>query len=365
MRNRCLYILTVLTVFCHICLAQADNASSKAGTVPTFPDPPAGFNLQRNNIPHGKMTVVQYPSKTLGKRREMSVYTPPGYTENRKYPVLYLLHGLGQDYRQWTEWCQADNVIDNLIADGKMQPVIMVFPNCDTRLTVTDTASSGRSGRADGFEGYGKPFEEDLLKDIIPYIDSHYSTISNREHRALAGLSMGGGQSLNIGLYHLETFAYVGGFSSAPNTNKFGGMYTNVPFIPDLKAAREQLKLLWIGCGNKDGLFGISEKAHQYLSGIGMPHVWNVDTNGHDNTEWDRNLYLFAQQIFIQQHQPGRLQTFAPGQVRLLSGPFLDAQRTDEKYILSMDPDRLLAPFQQDAGIPVKKKIMAAGRAGA
>ncbi|MBC9934427.1 beta-L-arabinofuranosidase domain-containing protein [Chitinophaga qingshengii] len=355
MNNRCLYILIVFMTLRHMCMAQADKAAFKADTVPTFPDPPVGFNVQRNDIPHGKMTVVQYLSKTLGKRRELSVYTPPGYAADRKYPVLYLLHGIGADYRQWTEWCQADNVVDNLIADGKLQPVIMVFPNCDTRLTVTDTASSSRSGRADGFEGYGKSFEEDLVKDIIPYIDSHYSTIIDREHRALAGLSMGGGQSLNIGLYHLETFAYVGGFSSAPNTNKFGGMYTDVEFIPDRKAAREKLKLLWIGCGNKDGLFRISEKAHQYLDEIGMPHVWNVDTNGHDNTEWDRNLYLFAQRIFIQ-HRPGALQAFAPGRVRLLPGPFLDARRTDEKYMLSLDPDRLLAPFQKDAGIPVKKE---------
>nr|WP_295875070.1 alpha/beta hydrolase-fold protein [uncultured Chitinophaga sp.] len=298
MRNRYLYVLMVFMTLSHICLAQADKPALKADTVPNFPDPPPGFNVHRNDIPHGGLAVVQYDSKTLGKRREMSVYTPPGYAADRRYPVLYLLHGVGADYRQWTEWCQADNVVDNLLADGKMQPVIIVFPNCDTRLTVTDTSSAARSGRADRFEGYRKSFEEDLLKDIIPYIDAHYSTIKDREHRALAGLSMGGGQSLNIGLYHLETFAYVGGFSSAPNTNKFGGMYTDVEFIPDIKAARENLKLLWIGCGNKDGLFGISEKAHQYLNEVGIPHVWSVDTNGHDNTEWDRNLYLFAQQLF-------------------------------------------------------------------
>lgn len=298
MSNRYLFISIVFFIASHICLVQTGKAALKADTIPTFPDPPAGFNVQRNDVPHGKLAAVQYNSKTLGKLREMNVYTPPGYSPDKKYPVLYLLHGLGQDYGQWTEWCQADNVVDNLIADGKIQPLIMVFPNCDSRLTVTDTSLANRSGRADNFEGYRKPFEEDLLKDIIPYIDSHYSTISDGEHRALAGLSMGGGQSLNIGLHHLETFAYIGGFSSAPNTNQFGGMYTDVQFVPDIKAAREKLKLLWIGCGNKDGLFRISEKAHQYLSETGIPHIWNVDTNGHDNTEWDRNLYLFSQQIF-------------------------------------------------------------------
>ncbi|WP_436484693.1 alpha/beta hydrolase [Chitinophaga sp. ARDCPP14] len=298
MSNRYLFVLIVFIVASHICLAQTGKVSFNADTVPSFPDPSAGFNVQRNNVPHGKLTVVQYDSKTLGKRREMSVYTPPGYSADKKYPVLYLLHGLGSDYRQWTEWCQADNIVDNLIADDKIQPVILVFPNCDSKLTVTDTATASRSGRADGFEGYRKPFEEDLLKDIIPYIDSHYYTISDREHRAIAGLSMGGGQSLNIGLYNLGTFAYIGGFSSAPNTNMFGGMYTDVKFVPDIKTAQEKLKLLWVACGNKDGLFGISEKAHQYLNEISVPHVWSVDTNGHDNTEWDRNLYLFSQHIF-------------------------------------------------------------------
>ncbi len=290
MSSRCLFIL-IWMIIGHTCLANAD-------TIPTFAEPPAGYNAVNNNIPHGKLTIVQYKSASLGKLREMSVYTPPGYTADKKYPVLYLLHGIGADYRQWTEWCQADNVADNLIAAGKIQPLIIVFPNCDAKLTVTDTAAASRSGRADGFEGYRKLFERDLLEDIIPYIDAHYATMNDREHRAIAGLSMGGGQSLNIGLHHLETFAYVGGFSSAPNTNKFGGMYNDTEFIPDIKAAKEKLKLLWIGCGNKDGLFGISEKAHQYLEETGVSHIWNVDTNGHDNKEWDRNLYLFSQYIF-------------------------------------------------------------------
>lgn len=297
MNNRYLFISIVFIVASHISLAQTNNVTD---TIPTFPDPPVGYNAQDNKIAHGKLTAVRYDSKTLGKQREMNVYTPPGYSADKKYPVLYLIHGLGADYRQWTEWCQADNIADNLIAAGKMQPIIIVFPNGDAKLTVTDTATASRSGRADGFEGYRKPFEEDLLKDIIPYIDAHYSTINDNEHRAIAGLSMGGGQSLNIGLHHLETFAYVGGFSSAPNTNKFGGMYSDVKFIPDVQAARDKMKLLWIGCGTKDGLFGISEKAHLYLNEISVPHIWNVDTNGHDNNEWDRNLYLFSRKIFKQ-----------------------------------------------------------------
>lgn len=297
-RNRYLFISLILVVVGNSCLAQTDSASFKKDSVPTFPDPPAGFNVQRNNIPHGKLTVVQYDSKAIGKRRQMNVYTPPGYSSGLKYPVLYLLHGLGEDYRQWTQWCRAGNIIDNLIADGKIRPLIIVLPNCDAKLTVTDTAKANRSGRVDGFAGYGKLFEEDLLQDIIPYIDSHYSTLSDREHRAIAGLSMGGGQSLNIGLYNLKTFAYIGGFSSAPNTNMFGGIYTDVKLVPDIETAREKLKLLWIACGNKDGLFDISKKVHSFLAENGIPHVWNVDRNAHDNIEWDNNLYLFSLHIF-------------------------------------------------------------------
>jgi enterochelin esterase-like enzyme len=249
-------------------------------------------------VPHGKLTAIQYDSKTLGKRREMNVHTPPEYSPDKKYPVLYLLHGLNEAYGQWTEWCQADVIIDNLIADGKIKPFIMVFPNCDAKLTSSDTSKANRSGRADGFVGYRKPFEDDLLKDIIPYIDSHYSTLADHEHRAIAGLSMGGGQSLNIGLYNLNTFAYIGGFSSAPNTNMFGGIYSNVEFVPDIKAAKDKLKLLWIACGKKDGLLWVSQKVHQYLKDRGIPHVWHVDSNAHDNTEWDNNLYLFAQHLY-------------------------------------------------------------------
>ena len=270
------------------------NADDK----PAFNDPPAGFNERRENVPHGTLTAVQYDSKTLATKRQMNVYTPPGYSADKKYPVLYLLHGMGEDYRQWTEWCQADNIVDNLIAEGKIKPMIMVFPNCDAKLTVDNTSKENRSGNADGFEGYRKPFEEDLIKDIIPYIESHYPVLSDREHRAIAGLSMGGGQSLNIGLYNIGTFAYIGGFSSAPNTNMFGGMYSNVEFVPDVKAAKEKLKLLWVACGNKDGLIRVSQGVHQYLKEQGIPHIWHVDSNAHDNAEWDNNLYFFAQHLF-------------------------------------------------------------------
>jgi len=253
---------------------------------PAFDDPPAGFRAKRESIPHGELTMVEYDSKTVGTRRKMLVYTPPGYSTDRKYPVLYLLHGIGGDEREWQRTCQPENILDNLLADGKIQPMIVVMPN--GRAQVNDRAEGNVFATAPAFAN----FENDLLKDVIPAIESKYSVYTNRENRALAGLSMGGGQSLNFGLGHLDTFAWVGGFSSAPNTKP------PAELVPDPAAAREKLKLLWLACGNKDGLIRISQGVHNYLKENGVPHVWHVDSHGHDGTEWAKNLYLFAQHIF-------------------------------------------------------------------
>ncbi|GAO42352.1 hypothetical protein FPE01S_01_13660 [Flavihumibacter petaseus NBRC 106054] len=264
---------------------------------PFFDDPPAGFRIRRDDIAHGTIATVQYDSKTLSTRREMLVYLPPGYTTKRKYPVIYLLHGLNSGAGQWPYWVRADYVIDNLLADGKIAPVIMVFPNCNTNITVANPKPDEQEERKGGFKGYAESFQNDLLNDIIPYIESHYPVYTDRRHRALAGLSMGGGQSLNIGLSNINMFAYVGGFSSAPNTHEFGGL-SDTKLVADPAAAREQLKLLWLGCGSKDGLIRVSQRVHQYLKEQAVPHVWHVDDNGHDDTEWASNLYLFAQHIF-------------------------------------------------------------------
>jgi len=280
---------------------------------PAFPDPPAGFNLKRDNVPHGELTPIEYDSKSLGTRRRMRVYTPPGYSTARKYPVLYLLHGIGGTDTEWTQACHANLIIDNLLAEGKIQPMVLVFPDGNSSRTAADLAAAGSgvpagqnpenrgaaapaggAGRGPGMnmDAWLTPFENDLLKDIIPYIDSHYAVYTDRDHRALAGLSMGGGQTLNIGLVHPETFAWVGGFSSAPDTRMPPASLVPDPSVP------KQLKLIWLGCGNRDGLIRISQSVHQYLKQNDVPHIWHVDGNAHDTTEWDNNLYLFSQHIF-------------------------------------------------------------------
>ncbi len=251
-----------------------------------FADPPAGFNAKREGVPRGQLEMVTYDSKSVGSARKMQVYTPPGYSKDRKYPVLYLLHGIGGDETEWQRFATPNILLDNLLADGKVTPMIVVMPN--GRAQKNDRAEGDVFRTAPAFAA----FEEDLLKDVIPTIESRYSVEADREHRALAGLSMGGGQSLNFGLAHLDTFAWIGGFSSAPNTKP------PAQLVPDPAGTKQKLKLLWLSCGNKDGLIGISQGVHAYLKEKDVPHVWNVDSNSHDATHWRNNLYHFAQRIF-------------------------------------------------------------------
>jgi enterochelin esterase-like enzyme len=258
----------------------------KPDDVPAFPDPPAGFDQQRKDIPHGRLEMISYESKSVGTTRKMQVYTPPGYSKEKKYPVLYLLHGIGGDETEWQRFCRPNVLLDNLLAEGKVAPMIVVMPN--GRAQKNDRAEGDIFKSAPAFAA----FEKDLLNDVIPAIETRFSVQANREHRALAGLSMGGGQSLNFGLGHLDTFAWVGAFSAAPNTKP------PAQLVPDPAVAREKLKLLWVACGKKDGLIRVSQGVHAYLKENDVPHVWHVDGNAHDPTEWKNNLYLFSQRLF-------------------------------------------------------------------
>jgi enterochelin esterase-like enzyme len=254
--------------------------------VQAYPEPSEGIAANRPEIAHGKLEMIEYDSKTVGTRRKMQIYTPPGYSPDKKYPVLYLLHGIGGDETEWQRFATPNLLMDNLLAEKKAVPMIIVLPN--GRAQKNDRAEGNVFASAPAFA----TFEQDLLKDLIPAIESRYSVQADREHRAIAGLSMGGGQSLNFGLAHLDTFAWIGGFSSAPNTKP------PAQLVPDAGAAREKLKLLWLSCGNKDGLIRISQGVHAYLKEKNVPHVWNVDGHAHDPTHWKNNLYYFLQRVF-------------------------------------------------------------------
>lgn len=253
---------------------------------PAFAEPPADFYVARDSVPRGKLSMIEYDSKTVGTTRRMQVYTPPGYMADQRYPVLYLLHGIGGDETEWQRFAQPNVILDNLIAEGRAVPMIVVMPN--GRAQPNDRAEGDVFAAAPAFAN----FERDLLDDVIPTIESRYGTLADREHQALAGLSMGGGQSLNFGLGHLDTFAWVGGFSSAPNTKP------PAQLVPDPNLATERLKLLFLSCGNQDGLIRISQGVHAYLKESGVPHIWHVDGNGHDPKHWRNSLYHFAQKLF-------------------------------------------------------------------
>ncbi|MBN2163352.1 MAG: esterase family protein [Pontiellaceae bacterium] len=253
---------------------------------PAFAEPPAGFNVIRSDIPHGRLEMIEYDSKTVGVARRMNVYTPPGYSRDRKYPVLYLLHGIGGDETEWERFAHPEILLDNLIADGKAVPMIIVMPN--GRAQKNDRPEGNIYAAAPAFE----TFERDLLDDVIPAIEARYSTFADAEHRALSGLSMGGGQTLNFGLGHLEKFAWIGAFSAAPNTR------APADLMPDPEAAKKQIRLLMISCGNRDGLITISQGVHAYLKEHEVPHIWHVDGNGHDATHWQNSLHHFLPLIF-------------------------------------------------------------------
>jgi enterochelin esterase-like enzyme len=253
-----------------------------------FPTPPEGFDKAREEIAHGKIEMIEYDSKSVGNKRKAVVYTPPGYSAEKKYPVLYLLHGIGGDEEEWRRGGHPEIILDNLIAENKAVPMIVVMPN--GRAQPNDRAGTNAMATAPAFA----KFDKDLLNDLIPFIQSKYSVKTDRENRALAGLSMGGGQSLNFGLANLDTFAWIGGFSSAPNTKP------PAELVPDAEKAKSQLKLLYVSCGNQDGLIRISQGLHAYLKEKGVPHVWHVDEHKHDFQHWKKALYHFSQLIFKQ-----------------------------------------------------------------
>ncbi len=253
----------------------------------TFSAPPEGFDTRRERIERGKLETVEYESTTVGLKRKARVYTPPGYSKDQKYPVLYLLHGIGGDENEWARGGSIDVVLDNLYADKKVAPMIVVLPN--GRAAKDVTARDPIPTQSPAFEA----FEKDLLTDLIPFIETTFSVKTDRDSRALAGLSMGGGQALNFGLNNLDTFAWVAGFSSAPNTKPPEDL------IKDPAEATNMLRLLYVACGDKDPMFTISRGVHKMLDEKKVPHLYHVIAGGqHDFKVWKRELYHFSQLLF-------------------------------------------------------------------
>ncbi len=272
-------LLTLIVVLLIAPIAHAQTIVKQA---------PEGFDLPNPEVPQGKIDTILYPSKTVGNKRRAIIYTPPGYAKNKQYPVLYLLHGIGGDEKEWLSQGNPQVIFDNLYAANHLEPMIVVMPNGRAMPDDRAVGNIFDSTRVQAFA----TFEQDLLHDLIPFIEKKYPVLKDREYRALAGLSMGGGQSLNFGLGNLDHFAWVGGFSSAPNTRSPENL------LPAPEAAKNDLKLLWISCGNEDRLMGISQRTHQYLKIKGVPHIFYIEPGGHDFKVWKNDLYMFSRLLF-------------------------------------------------------------------
>jgi enterochelin esterase-like enzyme len=240
-------------------------------------EPPLLHDFQ--NVPHGVVRQHTYLSKSLGRVRELVVYTPPGYDQQTeaRFPTLYLQHGMGDNQATWVAHGKAHWILDNLIAQGKAHPMVVVM---------MDGHASIAQGMA-GFQNNTTAFERDLLEDVMPFVEANYRVKTEAADRAIAGLSMGGGQSLTIGLNHLDKFAWVAGVSSAIAS-----------FLDDPAAANAKLKLLWIGVGKDDFLLQRNQEFIGMLKEKDIRHEWHLTDGTHSWPVWRLYLADLAPKLF-------------------------------------------------------------------
>ena len=254
---------------------------------------PRSLPWETNSGPHGEVHHHFYKSTVVGDDRDFYVYTPPGYDARgkKRYPVLYLLHGYSDGANGWTAVGRANVILDNLIAEGKAKPMIVVMP-----------LGYGAPEMLQGWNVWSKQdvvsrnftnFREALLTEVMPAVESAYLVEKDRKSRAIAGLSMGGSESLLTGLNNLDKFAWVGAFSSGGLPELFGADF------PGLDAkANQQLRLLWVACGTEDRLIDANRKFREWLASKNIQHV-DIETPGmHTWMVWRRNLATFAPLLF-------------------------------------------------------------------
>jgi enterochelin esterase-like enzyme len=256
--------------------------------------PGADF-MDTRNVPHGAVAEVFYHSSALDKDRRMHVYTPPGYeTGSDKYPVLYLLHGAGDSDDSWSSVGRANFILDNLIAAGKAKPMIVVMPAGHT-----GPFGFGAPPAAGGRPNLGNnAFEQDFTKDIRPYVENHYRVQSDRNSRAIAGISMGGAQTLNVALADLKDYAYVGVFSSGLLFRDMSQWESELkPKLTD-DDAKKGLKLLWFSTGSQDFLIQQTRSSVDLLKKLGLKPEFKESEGGHTWINWQKYLNEFAPQLF-------------------------------------------------------------------
>lgn len=267
------------SVMAGLMLLPAVSFSSNPAELPV---PPSGFDSKNNSNPHGKLDVsVTYPTRKYNNQK-VTVYTPPGYSTSQKYPVVYLMHGIGGNEVSWigqgSNEGDAANIIDNLLAANKCKPMIVVMPDGNTK------------GASDGFSAFG----DVLLNDLIPWVESKYSAATDPDSRALSGLSMGGGQTFNFGFPNTDKFHYIGPYSAAPNTQ------APATTIKDVAKVKQDVKVIYIGRGDANGeITAGSDQYHKFLDDNNITHIYQIEHGlAHEKRTWDRSFYNFAQRIF-------------------------------------------------------------------
>ncbi len=259
---------------------------------------PGSDLMDTRNVPHGAVETVTYFSKALNRFRRMHVYTPPGYDKGSgRFPIFYLLHGAGDSDDAWSTVGRAGFIMDNLIADHKVKPMVVVMP-------AGHTAVQGRRG---GGAAAGTPvrdeFNEDFLGDIMPYAESHYRVYTDKARRAIAGLSMGGGQTLNAAFATLDKFAYIGVFSSGAGVGGGGGGGVNGweerhKDVLDNPKLKKGIKLIWMSTGKDDSLIKNSRDTVDVLKKHGFNPVFLESPGAHTWINWRNYLGEFAPQLF-------------------------------------------------------------------
>lgn len=265
-------------------------------------DIPVGVAKKRN-IEHGNVEEVTYYSSFTGNDRKVIIYTPPGYTKDKKYNVLYLCHGMGCDHWQW-QGVGAQSIMDTLYDKGKAEDMILVMPNCYANAMDEDTGMKNKDYNE--FIKSWDDFEFELEQSLMPYIKEHYSVYSGPEHTAIAGLSMGGRETCNIGLRRTDMFSYMGMFSSAPTSDAVTN-FTSL--INDKTHTQYPPKVIWLSVGSKDSVAGSStdsikraierDDVQAYIKKNDIKFVYyNMPKEGHSDPVWQHGLYYFAQMIF-------------------------------------------------------------------
>jgi enterochelin esterase family protein len=249
-------------------------------------DVPAAYDAQA--VPHGQVRMILYESKTMGFTRTVWVYTPPGYdTGKQKYPVLYLLHGNGEEVSGWVRNGRANIILDNLLAGGKMKPMIVVMPQGHALQAAGVEPLKRITGETSMFSPL---FPKELLEEVIPNVEHTFRVDAVPASRAIAGLSMGGGQSLSIGLAHPELFRYVLGYSAAigPNFLDIGPVIEKATRNP--AETNRQFKLVWISCGRQDFLYKANQELNDTLTAHDVKHMYVQTEGAHVWSVWRKNL---------------------------------------------------------------------------